>query len=413
MERELKLNTTLEQWNSVEEWKELKGYAKTFLSLMALSIVFVLIIGLGSYMRHEVAAKQNDNKLASVEFKQATLQSMLAEELPYYAANQQLDTFTFHKLGLWIMEKITNVSLLDPASIVASEMLYSSIEEQSTLIHGGAGADPARAPQDDQGAAYAPIDDQYLDKLLDEAEKQTGSGSPSSHEPNKSASEGGPEQEKGQHTSGEQSKPVAFIYHTHNRESWNSELKPNERDAQSSNTNITLVGQRLAEELEKRGLGSMVSDTDYPTEVPDYEWAYSYKYSRKTVREAIASNNELQYIFDLHRDSQPRKYTTAEINGNSYAQVYFIIGQRNPNWKENEAFALKIHEKLEEQYPGLSRGIWGKNANSGNAEYNQSLSNQSVLIEVGGIDNTLEECYRTAEALADVIAQIHEEEQAQ
>ena len=58
MERELKLNTTtLDQWNSGEEWKELKGYAKTFLSLMALSIIFVLIIGLGSYMRHEVAAK--------------------------------------------------------------------------------------------------------------------------------------------------------------------------------------------------------------------------------------------------------------------------------------------------------------------------------------------------------------------
>lgn len=407
MERELKLTTTVDQWNSTEEWKELKGYAKTFIWLMLFSILFVVLIGIGSYMRHEISAKQTTYGLATVDIKQSALQKMLAEELPYYASNQQLDTFSLPNLGLWLLEKVTNVSLLDPASIVASEMLYSSVEEQSTLIHSGAGSDPAVAPQDDKQSGFAPIEDQYLDELLAEAGK--GSSGLPKDDTSPIASP-----EDAEHNNGEQqaeveeaTKPVAFIYHTHNRESWNSE---SDKDAQSTNNNITLVGERLAEELEKLGLGAMVSDTDYPTAVPNYEWEYSYKYSRKTVKEAIASNDELQYVFDLHRDSQKRKYTTAEINGESYAQVYFIIGQRNPNWKENEAFALKIHEKLEEQYPGLSRGIWGKNANSGNAEYNQSLSSQSVLIEVGGVDNTIEESYRTAKALADVIAQIHKSE---
>jgi len=408
MERELKLTATVDQWNSTEEWKELKGYAKTFLLLMLLSILFVVLIGIGSYMRHEISAKQTNYGLATVDIKQSALQMMLAEELPYYAANQQLDTSSLSNIGLWLLEKITSVSLLDPASIVASEMLYSSVEEQSTLIHGGEGADPAVAPQDAKQSGFAPIDNQYLDELLAEAGTSNGNSSNDTTPPIASpeATEESNEDDQ-KTTAGEPAKPVAFIYHTHNRESWNSESN---NDAQSSNNNITLVGQRLAEELEKLGLGAMVSDTDYPTAVPDYEWEYSYKYSRKTVKEAIASNDQLEYVFDLHRDSQTRKYTTAEINGESYAQVYFIIGQRNPNWKENEAFALKIHEKLEEQYPGLSRGIWGKNANSGNAEYNQTLSSQSVLIEVGGIDNTIEECYRTAKALADVIAQIHQSE---
>jgi stage II sporulation protein P len=87
--------------------------------------------------------------------------------------------------------------------------------------------------------------------------------------------------------------------------------------------------------------------------------------------------------------------------------VYFIIGHRNPNWRENEDFANRIHERLEKQYPGLSRGVWGKTAANGNGEYNQSVAPGSVLIEIGGVDNTLEECYRTADALAKVISDIY------
>jgi stage II sporulation protein P len=127
----------------------------------------------------------------------------------------------------------------------------------------------------------------------------------------------------------------------------------------------------------------------------------------KTVKEAIASSKDLKFFFDLHRDSQKRKYTTIDIKGKSYAQVYFIIGHKNPNWEKNEAFATKIHDALDKKYPGISRGIWGKTAASGNAEYNQSLATDSVLIEVGGVDNTLEESYRTADALAEVISEIY------
>jgi len=55
----------------------------------------------------------------------------------------------------------------------------------------------------------------------------------------------------------------------------------------------------------------------------------------------------------------------------------------------------------------LSRGVWGKTAANGNGEYNQSVSPGSVLIEIGGVDNTLEECYRTADALAKIIAEMY------
>lgn len=206
-------------------------------------------------------------------------------------------------------------------------------------------------------------------------------------------------------------KKVVFIYHSHNRESWVPELKDkgvsNISDAFDAETNITLVGKRLQERLEELGIGAEHSDTDYFTAVKQYNWNFSYKYSEKTVEAAMQANRDLVYLFDIHRDSQRREITTAEIDGETYAQVYFIIGKRNPNWKENEAFAGKLHDAMERLKPGISRGIWGKGAGSGNGEYNQSLSETSVLIEIGGPENTLEECYRTAEVLAKAIAEVY------
>jgi|GEM_PF-1350866 len=202
-----------------------------------------------------------------------------------------------------------------------------------------------------------------------------------------------------------------FIYHTHSREGWHGEQNQSDKNANSKEVNITLLGKKLAEELALKGIGSIVSTTDYASAVPGYEWAYSYKYSRKSVKEVLAAHENIDMVFDLHRDSQPRKYTTATINGEDYAQLYFIIGKRNENWEQNEAFAERLNNKIEELYPGLSRGIWGKNANSGNGEYNQSLHDQNVLIEIGGVDNTLEENYRTVKALAEVISILAKEDE--
>src|SRR5699024_10168702 len=131
------------------------------------------------------------------------------------------------------------------------------------------------------------------------------------------------------------------------------------------------------------GVGATNSTTDYSTSVPDFNYNFSYKYSQSTVREAFSSHPDLEYFFDIHRDSQTRDLTTTTIDGVEYAQLYFIIGQKNPNWQKNEAFATEIHSRIEEKYPGLSRGIWGKTASTGHAEYNQSISPNSILVEVG------------------------------
>jgi stage II sporulation protein P len=202
------------------------------------------------------------------------------------------------------------------------------------------------------------------------------------------------------------SKNVVFIYHSHNRESYLPELKntTNLDSAFSDKVNVTAVGARLGAALRAKGIGAVVSREDYRASEPAFNYINSYRYSLKTIKQAMASNHTLNYFIDIHRDSQRKPYTTVNIKGQNYAQVYFIIGYRNAHWKQNEQFAKQIHQRLERRYPGLSRGVWGKN--TGNAEYNQSVSPNSILIEVGGPENTLQECYRTADVLGDVIAEM-------
>jgi stage II sporulation protein P len=48
-----------------------------------------------------------------------------------------------------------------------------------------------------------------------------------------------------------------------------------------------------------------------------------------------------------------------------------------------------------------------KNAAGSNSIYNQNLSENALLIEFGGVDNTFEELNRSADALADAFSELY------
>ncbi|WP_339063758.1 stage II sporulation protein P [Tepidibacillus marianensis] len=207
-------------------------------------------------------------------------------------------------------------------------------------------------------------------------------------------------------------KNVVFIYHTHNREAFLPETKTNS-DAKK---NVTLVGKQLGAELKKLGVGAEVSTDDYYADLEKYTLAY--KESFKTVKEAVQQNKNYQFIFDIHRDGYPsgktydskdmKKLSTITIKGKSYAAISFVIGKGNQNYEKNKEFAQKLHNTINNLYPGLSKKITEKTKTSGtNGEYNQSVSPNSVLIEIGSNYNTLQEEYNTAKALAEVVAEIY------
>ncbi|MCM3566554.1 stage II sporulation protein P [Neobacillus mesonae] len=202
---------------------------------------------------------------------------------------------------------------------------------------------------------------------------------------------------------------VVYLYFTHNRESYLPYLKGvNDADlAYHSQINVTKIGDHLKKGLEDQGIGTFVDKTDVQANLNKKGWKYtqSYQESRAVVQAAMASNRDLQYFIDIHRDASRKKASTITINGKSYAKLAFIIGGRNPNYEKNVKLAKELHSLLQKKYKGLSRGVIVKQ--EGNGVYNQNLSGNSILIEFGGVDNTFEELNRSADALADVFSEFY------
>ncbi|MCA0754619.1 stage II sporulation protein P [Paenibacillus sp. N4] len=389
--------------------RQLLVTGRSFAMLSFSSMLFFVMLGIGGMVHQQSSASPvNSMKGFAAAVSGGFFGDMLEMEMPAFQSSSETEAFNSKIISAMLMRALTDINPADPKSLLAGELPGLSAND-AFLIRSGIGTDTAVGPEDDAPITYDP-DNGHED---DEGTAVTDDGTDDTPPDNEGAGTG----DDGE-GAGAPEKPttdgskVVFIYHSHNRESWYPVLSDSkEKDPNSTKKNITLVGKRLADMLEKKGVGAQHSDTDYPTAIPNYRWELSYKYSMKTVKEAMASSKDLKFFFDLHRDSQSRKYTTVDIGGKSYAQVYFIIGHRNPDWEKNEAFATKIHQALDKKYPGISRGIWGKTAATGNAEYNQSLAPDSVLIEIGGVDNTLEESYRTADALAEVIADIYFEDE--
>src|SRR5690606_32840748 len=103
--------------------------------------------------------------------------------------------------------------------------------------------------------------------------------------------------------------------------------------------------------------------------------------SRQAVDKVRKEHPSLSYFFDIHRDADiPRETTAITIDGKTYARILFVIGTGHPRYKENLQFAESLDALLDENYPGLSRGILTKGANKGDGEYNQSVSPGSLLL---------------------------------
>ncbi|CAH2715460.1 hypothetical protein BACCIP111895_02644 [Neobacillus rhizosphaerae] len=204
---------------------------------------------------------------------------------------------------------------------------------------------------------------------------------------------------------------VIYLYFSHNRESYLPYLKgvTNSNLAYHSQINVTKIGDQLKTSLEDRGIGTFVDKTDIQANLNKKGWKFgkSYLESRSVVQTAMSSNRDLQYLIDIHRDSQRKDKTTITINGKSYARIFFIIGGKNPNYEKNQKLATELHNLLEKKYEGLSRGVQVKRDPDSNGVYNQNLSENAILIEFGGVDNTFEELNRSADALADVFSEYY------
>jgi stage II sporulation protein P len=203
---------------------------------------------------------------------------------------------------------------------------------------------------------------------------------------------------------------TVFIYHTHSWEAYlpllKNAIQPNDAISSDERVNVVGLGQRLADDLMRNGIGVEHDKTNMTQELKKKGWesTKAYTESRGIVEAAAVNNKSLKYFIDIHRDSARTNITTKTINGVNYARLYFVIGKENNNYLENLELAKTLNEMLEKKHPGISRGVFLKTYSDGNGVYNQDISNKAMLLEIGGVDNNLDELYRTVDAFSDVLA---------
>lgn len=203
--------------------------------------------------------------------------------------------------------------------------------------------------------------------------------------------------------------PLVYIYHTHNIESFSAETKKADPVEGFHDTkNITLVGERLSQSLKKKGIHSIHDKTDIMAILEEKKQSFidAYKISREPLEETLANNKTIEMVFDIHRDSRKRSETTITLNGKDYPRIAFIVSKTSINYEENLKFAELLHTYIEQKYPQLSRGVIVKDNQPNQNTYNQDLFGNSVLVEIGGYENTVDEEYRTVDVLSETIKEI-------
>ena len=164
----------------------------------------------------------------------------------------------------------------------------------------------------------------------------------------------------------------------------------------------------LAGHLESHGIEAVVEERCVDERLTENNWGFymSYYAARDFILDAKAQYPSLEFFVDLHRDGIPHRYATAYIAGDYYAQILFVIGTDNPmGYHASYAVARELHQILEEQRPGISRGIFFSGGQSRDGVYSQDISPMIQLIELGTYSSTVEEVNRTVAVLAEVLAE--------
>jgi stage II sporulation protein P len=195
---------------------------------------------------------------------------------------------------------------------------------------------------------------------------------------------------------------LVYIYNTHDGEEY--------KDAALQEFNIVPTVKTSAyimrEVLKKRNINALVEENSVRDILNQNAWkyGYSYKASRILLEQAIKDNSSLKYFIDIHRDSSGYVNTTTSINNKMYARILFVVGRENVNYEKNMMMANYLNEKIKTFDTNLSRGIVLKSGPGVNGVYNQDISENSILIEIGGQDNNLEEINNTIQVLGTFLA---------
>ena len=195
--------------------------------------------------------------------------------------------------------------------------------------------------------------------------------------------------------------PIVYIYNSHQLENYNND----NLQIYGITPNVLMASYLLKEKLNQKGISTIVEDTNLTEflELNNWNYAMSYRASRIFMLDKKNTYNSLKYYIDIHRDSIRKEASTTIINNKKYAKILFVVGLEHKNYQKNLDLATSINNLFNKHYKGLSRGILKKQGANVDGIYNQDISPNTMLIEVGGVDNTIEEVLNTINAISDVL----------
>ena len=205
--------------------------------------------------------------------------------------------------------------------------------------------------------------------------------------------------------------PQVLIMHTHATEDYRLSaglwFTPGD-GARSTDRSINMcaVGRVMADTLNAAGICTLHDETlnDYPS------YTGSYANSRAVVQQYLARYPSIQVVLDVHRDaieteSGSRYAPVCTVDGRQAAQVMIICGCDNgttvqlPDWRQNLRVAAAWERAMEGMYPGFTRPVLFSYR-----FYNQDLTTGSLLIEIGGHGNNLNEALYAGQLAAKGLA---------
>lgn len=193
--------------------------------------------------------------------------------------------------------------------------------------------------------------------------------------------------------------PIIYIYNTHDKEKY-------------LDYNGVYEAAKLFEtEFEKLGINVIVEEEKVSPYLSNYSNTFigAYAISRSYFEKVIDTYPNLKLVIDLHRDALEREYSYVTINGVNYAKILFVQGVRYENYQKNLELVTKISDKVKEKYPGMSKGVMLKNKENQHDSYNQDLSINAMLLELGSNNNYYEEVSNTVKAIVPIIMEVMNE----
>ena len=205
-------------------------------------------------------------------------------------------------------------------------------------------------------------------------------------------------------------KPYIYIYNSHQSE----EYIPSNYLSYTVKPTVSINNYIMEDVFKKNGYDVLVEERSIKDIINNNGWNYasSYRASRVYLDDVKKTYPSLEVFIDVHRGSLNRDKTTITIGDKNYAKIIFLIGLENSNYQVNLSFTEKINNIIESRYPGLSKGIYKKGGAGVNGVYNQDFSGKAILVEIGGVDNTIEEVMNSSIVVSNIISEVIQKDES-